>query len=282
VQTIAEESTAWSMVSRPTYLGGLGFGLKWDMGWMHDTLEYMARECVHRRYHHDELTFRAVYAFDERFVLPLSHDEVVHGKGSLVSKMPGDDWQKLANLRLLYAYMYATPGKKLLFMGAELAEWREWSHDVPLDWHLLEHERHRGVERLVADLNRLYRGVPALHRRDTSPEGFAWVVLHDAEQSVLAFTRRGAPGDGVVLAVLNFTPLVRTGYRVGVERGGAWLELLNSDAREYGGSGQGNQGRIEAARVGAHGQPHSLELVLPPLGALFRAPADQHRGGNQR
>jgi len=273
VQTIAEESTAWPMVSRPTSAGGLGFGLKWDMGWMHDTLQYMAREPIHRKYHHNQLTFRLLYAFHENFVLPLSHDEVVHGKGSLLGKMPGDDWQKFANLRLLYGYMYGMAGKKLLFMGSELAPWGEWDHEKSLDWHLLEYAPHRGVLQWVRDLNRVYRGERALHELDCDPAGFQWVEPNDADSSVLAFLRSGrSPGEWV-LVVGNFTPVVRGGYRVGVPRPGFWRELLNSDAREYGGSGVGNLGGVEAQPIPAHGLPYSLPLTLPPLGILFLKPA---------
>ena len=273
VQTIAEESTAWPMVSRPTYAGGLGFGLKWDMGWMHDTLQYMAREPIHRKYHHNQLTFRLLYAFHENFVLPLSHDEVVHGKGSLLGKMPGDDWQKFANLRLLYGYMYGMAGKKLLIMGSELAPWGEWDHENSLDWHLLEYAPHRGVLQWVRDLNRVYRGERALHELDCDPAGFQWVEPNDADSSVLAFLRSGrSPGDWV-LVVGNFTPVVRGGYRVGVPRPGFWRELLNSDAQEYGGSGAGNLGGVEAQPIPAHGFPYSLPLTLPPLGIVFLKPA---------
>jgi 1,4-alpha-glucan branching enzyme len=282
VQVFAEESTAWPMVSRPTYLGGLGFGFKWDMGWMHDTLQYMAREPIHRKYHHGDLTFRMVYAFSESFCLPLSHDEVVHGKGSLLAKMPGDDWQKFANLRLLYAYLTAQPGKKLLFMGGELAPWREWNHDGSLEWHLLEHDSHGGIARVVGDLNRLYRHEPALHELDCDPAGFEWLEANDAEASVLAFLRKGRsreesaaakpkgePAADLIACVFNFTPVVHTNYRLGVPRGGRWQELLNTDAPVYWGSGQGNLGGVEAAPVPAHGRSHSLTLTLPPLGAIF-------------
>jgi 1,4-alpha-glucan branching enzyme len=268
VQTIAEESTAWPMVSRPTYVGGLGFGMKWDMGWMHDTLQYFARDPVHRRFHHHDLTFRMIYAFTENFVLPLSHDEVVHGKGSLLGKMPGDDWQRFANLRLLYAYMYAQPGKKLLFMGAELAQWREWSHEESLDWHLLEWTPHRGVQKLVADLNSLYRSEPALHARDADWSGFAWIDANDSEQSVLTFVRTAEEGEEIVVAC-NFTPVPRHNYRIGVSRRGTWREVLNTDAGDYGGSGQGNLGGAEATLVRAHGRPYSLNVSLPPLAAVF-------------
>jgi 1,4-alpha-glucan branching enzyme len=274
VQTIAEESTAWPSVSRPTWLGGLGFGMKWDMGWMHDTLAYFRQDPIYRRYHHHQLTFRLMYAWSENFVLPLSHDEVVHGKGSLLGKMPGDDPQKYANLRLLYGSMWAQPGKKLLFMGAELAQGREWSHDRSLDWHLLSFERHAGVAAWVRDLNRLLRAEPALHARDAEPGGFEWVDCTDVEGSVLAFLRLGREGDRPMLVVLNHTPVARLNYRVGVPRGGRWEEVLNSDATIYGGSGWGNLGAVEATPVQAHGRPWSLPLTLPPLGALFlRAPA---------
>ncbi len=275
VLTVAEESTAWPMVSRPTYVGGLGFGLKWDMGWMHDTLRYMSKEPIHRKHHHDELTFRMIYAFNENFMLPLSHDEVVHGKGSLLSKMPGDRWQKLANLRLLLGYMWAQPGKKLLFMGGELGQWREWSHEGSLDWHLLEEPEHQGLLRWVADLNRAYREEPALHALDCEPGGFEWVDAKDWEGSVLAFLRKGRRPDERILVVCNFTPVVRLNYRVGVPRGGVWTERLNGDAEIYGGSGQGNLGGVEAAPVASHGRSYSLNLTLPPLTALFlRGPAE--------
>ena len=272
-QTIAEESTAWPMVSRPTWVGGLGFGYKWDMGWMHDTLKYLAHDPIHRKYHHNEITFRMVYAWNESFVLPLSHDEVVHGKGSLVNKMTGDNWQKLANLRLLYAYMWAHPGKKLLFMGGELAQWREWNHETSLDWHLLDDPGHAGIFRWLEDLNRLYREEPALHELDASPDGFEWIDANDALNSVLSFLRKSDGGD-VVLVVLNFTPVPRESYRVGVPRAGLWTEVLNSDAAEYQGSGVGNMGGVEASPVPLHGRSWSLALSLPPLGAVFlKAPA---------
>jgi 1,4-alpha-glucan branching enzyme len=268
VQTIAEESTAWPLVSRPTSVGGLGFGFKWDMGWMHDTLRYMSRDPIYRRYHHEELTFRLLYAFTENFVLPLSHDEVVHGKRSLLEKMPGDDWQKFANLRLLLGYMYGQPGKKLLFMGAELAQRREWSHETELDWHLLAHPAHRGVQRWVRDLNHAYRAEPALHQLDCEPEGFEWVEPHDRDASILVFLRKGRRGEWVLVAC-NFTPVPRPHYRVGVPRPGYWREILNSDAEIYGGSGWGNLGGVRAEVKPAHGRPYSLDLTLPPLGAVF-------------
>jgi 1,4-alpha-glucan branching enzyme len=269
VQMIAEESTAWPQVSRPTYLGGLGFGLKWDMGWMHDTLAYMDKDPVHRKYHHDQLTFRMLYAFTENFALPLSHDEVVHGKGSLLAKMPGDDWQKFANLRLLLGYMYAQPGKKLLFMGGEIGQWAEWNHEASLDWHLLRNPMHSGVQRWVADLNRLYRAEGALHELDVHPAGFDWVIPHDSDQSVLAFLRVGRTTNGPVLVVCNFTPVPRSSYRVGVPSSGSWQELLNSDAVEYGGSGMGNLGGVQAGATGSHSRPYSLELTLPPLAVVY-------------
>jgi 1,4-alpha-glucan branching enzyme len=269
VQTIAEESTAWQMVSRPTSIGGLGFGLKWDMGWMHDTLGYLQLEPVHRKYHHNEITFRMIYAFHENFCLPLSHDEVVHGKGSLINRMPGDDWRKFANLRLLYAYMYAQPGKKLIFMGGEFAQRREWSHDDSLEWHLLQWAPHQGVAAVVERLNRLYRSEPALHECDAEPRGFEWIDSNDADNSVLSFLRRGKTTDDWVAVVCNFTPVPRSGYRVGLPRGGWWGEILNTDAAEYGGSGVGNLGGVEAKAIGAHGRPYSMEISLPPLAALY-------------
>jgi 1,4-alpha-glucan branching enzyme len=268
-QTVAEESTDWPMVSRPTYVGGLGFGLKWDMGWMHDTLEYMRKEPVHRRYHQDKLTFRMLYAFHENFVLPLSHDEVVYGKGSLLGKMSGDDWQKFANLRALYGYMYAQPAKKLLFMGGEFGQWREWSHDGSLDWALLDYPLHGGVQQWIGDLNRFYRGEPALHELDCEPAGFEWIDCGDAEASVVSLIRKGKSTATLVLAVCNFTPVPRQEYRIGAPRGGFWREVLNSDAWEYGGSGMGNGGGREAYFQPHHGRPCSLLLTLPPLSVVF-------------
>ncbi len=269
VQTIAEESTAWAMVSRPIYVGGLGFGLKWDMGWMHDTLKYMSLDSIYRRYHHDELTFRGLYMFTENFVLPLSHDEVVHGKGSLLGKMPGDDWQKFANLRLLLGYMYAQPGKKLLFMGGEFGQWREWAHDESLDWHLLEYPPHQGLQRWVQDLNRVYREEPALHQMDCQPDGFEWIDCHDSESSVISMLRKGGDAGSAVIAVFNFTPVPRHNYIIGAPASGIWREILNSDAEYYGGSGHGNLGGRETAPLSVHGRPCSLTLTLPPLGAVF-------------
>ncbi len=271
--TMAEESTDWPGVSRPLYAGGLGFGYKWNMGWMHDTLAYMRENPVHRRWHHNQMTFGLLYAFSENFVLPLSHDEVVHGKGSLIAKMPGDDWQKFANLRAYYGFMWGHPGKKLLFMGGEFAQWREWNHDASLDWHLLEYDPHRGVQNLVRDLNRVYRELPALHRRDCEDGGFSWVVVDDAEQSVFAFLRYGNAGDAPVLVVSNFTPVPRYGYRVGVPRAGFWREAINSDAASYGGSNLGNTGGRKAEPVPTHGHAQSLVLTLPPLATLIFAAA---------
>ncbi len=269
VQTYAEESTAWPAVSRPTYAGGLGFGMKWDMGWMHDTLEYMALDPIYRKYQHNNLTFRMLYAFHENFVLPLSHDEVVYGKGSLLGRMAGDDWQKFANLRLLFGYMFAQSAKKLLFMGGEFGQWREWAHDGSLDWHLLQYASHQGLQKWVADLNGVYRREPALHERDFDPAGFEWIDCHDADASVISLLRRGTSTDELILVVCNFTPVPRVNYRIGAPRGGFWKELLNSDAREYGGSGMGNLGGIEADPSPIHGRPYSLTLTLPPLSALF-------------
>jgi 1,4-alpha-glucan branching enzyme len=268
VQTYAEESTAWPMVSRPTYLGGLGFGLKWDMGWMHDTLKYISKEPIHRKYHQNDLTFRMVYAFGENFVLPLSHDEVVHGKGSMLAKMPGDEWQKFANLRLLYGYMFTQPGKKLLFMGGEFGQWREWSHDTSLDWHLLDYPMHKGLQRWVRDLNTTYRGEPGLHVYDCDSRGFEWIDCNDAEASVISFLRKGMNAVDDVLVVCNFTPVPRHNYRVGVPQGGRWDEILNSDAPLYGGSGQGNFGGVDAAPVSCHGRPYLLTITVPPLGMV--------------
>jgi 1,4-alpha-glucan branching enzyme len=269
VQTIAEESTAWPMVSRPTYAGGLGFGMKWDMGWMHDTLAYIKHDPIFRPYHHGTLTFRMIYAFWENFVLPLSHDEVVHGKGSLLGEMPGDDWQKFANLRLLYGYMYAQSGKKLLFMGSELGQSREWDHDTSLDWHVLANASHAGIQRWVQDLNGAYAREPALHELDFSPQGFEWIDCNDVVQSVVSLLRRGKSEDSLILAVCNFTPVPRNEYRIGVPRDGYWQEILNSDAAAYWGSGLGNLGGVWAARLPAHGRPYSLSLTLPPLSTVF-------------
>jgi 1,4-alpha-glucan branching enzyme len=272
VRTIAEESTTWPMVSRATHLGGLGFDMKWDMGWMHDTLEYLRNDPVHRRFHHQKLTFRMLYAFTENFVLPMSHDEVVHGKGSLLAKMPGDAWQQFATLRTLFGYMFAQPGKKLLFMGSEIGQWREWDHERELDWDLLRFPLHAGLQRWVKDLNRLYREEPALHQLDFSPEGFEWIACGDADQSVISFLRHARRPDEMILAVCNFTPVPRHTYRVGVPRLGPWRELLNSDASTYGGSDQGNLGRVEAVSIRYHDREYSLLLTLPPLSVVLFKP----------
>jgi 1,4-alpha-glucan branching enzyme len=274
IVSAAEESTAWPGVSRPTYVGGLGFGFKWNMGWMHDTLGYFQQDPVHRRYHHHQLTFSLMYAFSENFVLPLSHDEVVHGKGSLLEKMPGDRWQQLANLRSLYAYMWAHPGKKLLFMGCEIAQEREWSHERSLDWHLLEDAGHSGVQSLVRDLNRVYRDTAAMWERDFDASGFFWLEPNDADRNVVAFARRGE-GDNVVVCVCNLSPVPREGYRLGLPRAGRWVEALNTDSRHYGGSDVGNLGGIEADAVPWHDQPNSAEVTLPPLGVLWLVPDEQ-------
>jgi 1,4-alpha-glucan branching enzyme len=273
-QTVAEESTAWPMVSRPPYLGGLGFGMKWNMGWMHDTLDYISEDPVFRKYKHNQLTFGIWYAFFENFILPLSHDEVVHGKGSLYGKMPGDEWQKYANLRALYGFMFGHPGKKLLFMGGEIAQWKEWNHDESIEWHVLEYPFHQGVQKWVKDLNHLYRSEAALYELDFSAEGFEWVDFHNWEESVLAFIRKGSTAGRLLLVVCNFTPVARMNYRVGVPKGGLWQEVLNSDADIYGGSGYGNAGGVEASPLPAHGRYYSLSLILPPLSVLFfRSPA---------
>ena len=277
VQTIAEESTAWPMVSRPAYTGGLGFGMKWNMGWMHDILEYFSKEPVFRKYHHNQLIFSILYAFTENFMLSLSHDEAVYGKGSLLNKMPGDDWQKFANLRLLLGYMYAHPGKKLLFMGGEFGQGREWAHEDSLDWHLLQFPGHQGVQIWLKHLHILYKGEPALHELDCEPAGFEWVDCTDWEKSIISFLRKGkTPGDSI-LVICNFTPVIRYNYRVGVQRGGYWREMLNSDAGEYGGSGQGNLGGVEATTVPCHGRCYSLSLVIPPLGIVFLKNEGRHR-----
>ena len=264
----AEESTAWPGVSRPTDAGGLGFTYKWNMGWMNDTLSYMSEDPVHRKYHHDKMTFGLVYAFDENFVLPLSHDEVVHGKRSLLGRMPGDEWQQFANLRAYYGFMYGHPGKKLLFMGAEIAQQKEWNHDQSLDWHLLDQPLHQGIQTLVSDLNRVYRDTVALHELDFSHEGFEWIDWQDADSSVLCWLRRASDGDFVV-CVSNFTPLVRSGYRIGVPQEGSYVELLNTDSVQYGGSGVGLQGEIQTEDIEAHGRPHSLQIDLPPLATIM-------------
>ncbi|MHB8482609.1 MAG: 1,4-alpha-glucan branching protein GlgB [Nitrospiria bacterium] len=268
-QTIAEESTAWPMVSKPAYLGGLGFGMKWNMGWMHDSLKYFSMDPLYRKYHQDLLTFSLCYAFSENFVLPLSHDEVVHGKGSLIGKMPGDEWQRFATLRLLYGYLYGQPGKKLLFMGGEFGQVREWNHEESLEWHLLRYPFHQGIFRWVKDLNRVYRSEPALYELDSDPAGFEWIDFQDREQGVVSFIRKGKTAEDIFLVVCNFTPVIRNRYRIGLPRGGFWKEVLNSDASIYNGSGCGNFGGVEAVFTPAHGRPYSLLLTLPPLGILF-------------
>lgn len=278
VLTVAEESTAWPGVSRPTSHGGLGFGFKWNMGWMHDILAYMGHDPVHRKSHHNKLTFSMLYAYHENFVLPFSHDEVVHLKRSMLEKMPGDDWQKFANLRLLYTYLYAHPGKKLMFMGNEIAQRSEWNHDRSLDWHLLEHGAHRGVQRLVADLNRLYRDRSAFHRADFEDRGFSWVDCEDRDSSVISFLRNDPDTGESLLVVCHFTPVVREGYRLGVPRLGGWRELLNSDSSYYGGSNVGNAGYVDAEAEPCHGHPCSIRLTLPPLAAVVFEPADDSAG----
>jgi 1,4-alpha-glucan branching enzyme len=267
--TIAEESTAWPMVSRPTYLGGLGFGMKWDMGWMHDTLSYFSKDPIYRKFHHRALTFRMLYAFHENFILPLSHDEVVHGKGSLPAKMPGDDWQRFANLRAMFSYMYAQPGKKHLFMGMEFGQWKEWNHEEGLEWHLLGSPLHDGLQLLIRDLNGLYAREKALHDCEFHPSCFEWVDCSDTMQSVVSLLRRSNDKQHLVVAVFNLTPIPRLGYRVGVPMAGRWNEILNSDASSYGGSGMGNLGGVASQPEGFHGRPHSISITLPPLAALF-------------
>jgi 1,4-alpha-glucan branching enzyme len=262
------------MVSKPTWLGGLGFGFKWNMGWMHDTLDYMEKDPVYRTYHHNRVTFSLMYAFTENFVLPLSHDEVIYGKGSMLRKMPGDDWQKFANLRLLYGYMFGHPGKKLLFMGNDFGQWNEWNHDGSLDWHLLQQDpRHAQLQRWVRDLNTLLRGEPALYELDSESAGFEWIDCNDTARSLLSFVRKGRRDDDTVLFVCNFTPVPRHNYRVGAPAGGFWKEILNSDAPLYGGSGQGNMGGVEASPLPVHGRPWSLSLTVPPLAVVAFKPA---------
>jgi len=269
VQTMAEESTSWPMVSRPTYVGGLGFGMKWDMGWMHDILEYIRQEPIYRKYHHNSLTFRMLYAFTENFVLPFSHDEVVHGKGSLIGKMPGDEWQRFANLRLLLGFMYAQPGKKLLFMGCEFGQVREWTHEGSLEWHVLQYPNHAGLQKWVEDLNHVYRREPALYEVDSDPSGFEWIDCADSDQSILTFMRKGQSVDDVLLVACNFTPVPRTNYRIGVPRGGYWHEIANSDAGQYWGGNWGNLGGVEASPASHHGRPWSVSVTLPALSISF-------------
>ena len=274
IMTIAEESTAFPGVSKPTNTGGLGFGFKWNMGFMHDTLEYMKREGVHRKHHHNEITFGLLYAFTENFVLPLSHDEVVHGKGSLLTKMSGDDWQKFATLRAYYAFMWGYPGKKLLFMGQEMAPWTEWNAAQSLDWNLLQHPPHRGMQSAVRDLNNLYRTVPALHARDCEPEGFEWLIGDDAENSVFAWARHAGDGTKPIVVISNFTSVLRENYILPLPNAGIWREVFNSDAEQYWGSGKGNMGRIEALGGSSHGKPASARITLPPLATLYFSAED--------
>ncbi len=270
--TAAEESTAWAGVSRPTYTGGLGFGFKWNMGWMHDTLTYMTKQPIHRKYHHHDMTFGLLYAFSENFILPLSHDEVVHGKASLVSKMPGDFWQQFANLRAYYGFMWTQPGKKLLFMGGEIAQWREWDHNTSLDWHLAQYKEHKGVQTLIRDLNHLLRSSPALHEQDSEGTGFEWIDANDSDNSVFAYLRRPQGEAPPLLIVCNFTPVVRHEYRIGVPFGGRWVEILNTDDERYAGSGVNNVGGVIADQAEAHGRPFSLRLTLPPLATMIFRP----------
>jgi 1,4-alpha-glucan branching enzyme len=268
--TLAEESTSFPSVSRPTYSGGLGFHYKWNMGWMHDTLQYMARDPVHRKHHQSDMTFGLVYAYSENFVLPISHDEVVHGKGSLLNKMPGDRWQKFANLRAYLGFMFGHPGKKLLFMGCEFAQEREWNHDQSLDWHLLDKPEHAGTQRLVRDLNHLYQSRPALHQMDCAPGGFEWIDHSDTARSVLSFIRRGSDPHTCIIVVCNFTPTVQHGYRIGVPKAGQYVERLNTDSAHYGGSNQGTPlGAATAESIALHGKPHSIVLTLPPLATVM-------------
>jgi 1,4-alpha-glucan branching enzyme len=269
IQTIAEEATSWPMVSRPIYVGGLGFGMKWNMGWMHDTLGYFSHDPLYRKYNHSQLAFNIWYAFSENFILALSHDEVVYGKGSLFSRMPGNEWQKFANLRLLLGYMCGSPGKKLLFMGGEFGQWQEWNHDASLDWHLLQSPLNQGAQRWMRELNHFYKREPALHQRDFEQGGFEWIDFRDYENSTLIFLRKGRSADDTIIVVCNFTPLPRYNYRFGVPAGGYWQELLNSDASEYGGSGQGNLGGVESTPVSSHGKNNTISITLPPLGILF-------------
>jgi 1,4-alpha-glucan branching enzyme len=269
VQTIAEESTSWPMVSRPTYVGGLGFGFKWDMGWMHDTLRYMMKDPIHRRHHHNDLTFRQIYANSENYVLPLSHDEVVHGKGPLWDKMAGDEWQKFAGMRLLLSYMFCVNGKKLLFMGAEIAQRTEWKHDGQVSWYLLEKPMHRGVQQLTADLNAIYKAIPAMHELDNEPGGFEWIDCHDADRSILSFIRAPKEGTERIVCVFNFTPVPQMNYRFGVPGPGVWKEIMNTDAECYGGSNVGNSGGVHAEFITAHTRPYSLNIALPPLGGVI-------------
>ena len=269
VITVAEESTAWPGVSHPTYTGGLGFGFKWNMGWMHDTLRYVQQDPIHRRYHHNDLTFGLLYAFTENFILPISHDEVVHGKGSLLGRMPGDEWQRFANLRAYLGFMWGHPGKKLLFMGCEFGQVGEWNHNASLDWHVLQYPVHAGVQKLVRDLNRVYREIPALHERDCEHTGFEWILSDDSDNSVIAWLRKGEKEGDIAVVVCNFTPVPRTGYRIGVPLPGFYREALNTDAAIYNGSNMGNQGGLFADEIGSHARPCSLMLTLPPLSTVI-------------
>jgi 1,4-alpha-glucan branching enzyme len=269
VVTIAEESTAWPMVTRPAYTGGLGFGMKWNMGWMHDTLNYFSKDPVHRSFHHNQLTFSIWYAFNENFMLSLSHDEVVHGKGSLINKMPGDDWQKFANLRLLFGFMFTHPGKKLQFMGMDMGQGSEWNHESSLEWHLLEHASHKGLQQWIRELNGMYRNTPALYEMDFIPDGFRWIDANDSQNSILSYARYSADRQHVVIAVCNMTPIPRYNYRIGVPEEGRWRELLNSDGKNYGGSGQGNFGGVEAVPIPYHQEDFSINITLPPLGIVL-------------
>jgi 1,4-alpha-glucan branching enzyme len=269
IQTIAEESTSWPMVTRPVYTGGLGFGMKWNMGWMHDTLTYFSKEPVYRSYHHNQLTFSIWYAFNENFMLALSHDEVVHGKGSLINKMPGDSWQKFANMRLLFGYMYTQPGKKTLFMGMDIGQWSEWNYESSLDWHLLDFDTHKGLQKWLKELNDKYKHVPALYEVDFSGEGFRWLDANDAHNSILSFVRYNKDKTNVVVAVCNMTPVPRYNYRIGVPEEGRWREILNSDAKNYGGSGQGNFGHVDTVPVPYHDEDFSINVTLPPLGIVL-------------
>ncbi len=273
IQTIAEESTAWPMVTRPVYTGGLGFGMKWNMGWMHDTLSYFAHEPIHRSYHHNQMTFSIMYAFNENFMLSLSHDEVVHGKGSLINKMPGDDWQKFASVRTLFGYMFGHPGKKLHFMGMELGQWKEWNHESSLDWHLLDFESHKGLQFFMKDLNSVYRRFPALYENDFSGEGFQWIDANDSKNSIISFVRYDKKKEHPVIVAVNLTPVPRHNYRIGVPEDSKWLEILNSDAVQYGGSGAGNFGGVASNPVPYHGKDQSINVLLPPLGIVMFAAA---------
>ena len=272
--TIAEENSLWQRVSHPTFVGGLGFGFRWNTGWVRDTLRYLSRNPVHRKYYHDELLQGPAAAFQENYILPLSHSEVSFGKGSLLRRMPGDRWQRFANLRTYYALMYTHPGKKLLFMGDEFAQEREWNSEISLDWHVLGDPMHLGVQRLVRDLNALYRTTPALHELDCEPDGFSWIDCNDSDQSVISFLRQGKDGKGLVAVVCNFTPVVRPQYRIGVPEGGFYQERLNSDAEAYGGANIGNEGGVEAIAEPMHGRPFSLALKLPPFAAVIL----EHKG----